>query len=310
METYNPILETRALERRTFGSPRSRPGPGIAHVLYGRRRESLVLTEGDRLTLGESYLGRYTQSFVVDLSVKRLERTSELPCRSDTHNFAAAFALTCQVVDPRVVVEHNIRDAGVVLWSAVVGHARAVSRAYGPAEIAEAEHAIAERLASVVLHPAFVCELVEVRLSHDPQAVRIGRRGTEIQFWNSLVDNRFAAAHMAEHPGDIHGALEILRQMRQQYEESVAAYEQLHSRVGSEFGPPRNESLEQQARQLGLSREEVRKDILERESRRFGFPSHTEVSSEGARPTVAPQEVSGRGDGADEEPRRRRSPMN
>jgi hypothetical protein len=271
METYDPVLESRALEKSRLGSPRPRPDGGVAHVLYGRHAEPLVLTRGGRLTLGEHLFGGYTTLFVVDLSVRRLARQASLPCRGDAHNFAATLALTCQVVDPKAVVQHNVRDAGAVLWSAVLHQARLVSRDYGMGDTAVAERAIADRLASLSLHPAFATEGVEVQLAPDPQAVEIGRRGADMTVWNTLVENPLAAAHLAAHPDDIQGALDVVQRMHRQFDESVRSFEESHGRLGADL-------------------REQRKAILERQARQLGMGPLTGLPTEGVRPVLPPRD--------------------
>jgi hypothetical protein len=253
MNTYDPVVDTIKLERGALGAPRPRITTGMAHVLYGRHQEPLVLSRGGRLSLGESLFGGYTDAFVVDLSVKRLEMTTELPCHGDVHKFPASFVLTCWVTDPKAVVQHNIRDAGGVLWSAVTQHARAVSRGYTLGDTTAAERAIADQLAGVVLHPAFATQPVEVRLAPDEQAVEMGRLGTTMTMWNGVVDNKLAAAHLATNPGDVNGALDVLSRLQRQYEESVAVYEQTYGRNAPEVKGHRQEMLQRQASQLGLT---------------------------------------------------------
>jgi hypothetical protein len=272
METYDPVRETRTLEKSRLGVPRPGPSRGVAHVLYGRNTEPLVLTRGDRLTFGESLFGGYTELFVVDLSVKRLEREAPLPCRGDAHNFAATLALTCWVTNPRMVVQDNIRDAGSVLWSTALYHARLVSREYSMGDTALAERAIAERIAGVALHPAFATDSVHVLLTADPQAIEIGRRGADITVWNTLVENPLAAAHLAAHPDDVHGALEVVQRMHEQYEQSVNTFEQTYGRFGPELRSQRKAMLERQARQLGLGQ-------------------GTELPADGVRPVLSPRET-------------------
>jgi hypothetical protein len=252
MNTYDPILEARKLEKGALGTTRPRIGSGTAHVLYGRHVQPLVLSRGGRLSLGESLFGGYTDAFVVDLSVKRLELATELPCRGDVHNFPATFILTCWVTDPKTVVQQNIRDAGGVLWSAVAQHAREVSRQYTLGDTTVAERAIADRLAGVVLHPAFATQPVEVRLAPDQQAVDIGRLGTSMTMWNGVVNNQLAAAHLATNPGDVNGALNVLSRLQQQYEESAAAYKETYRREAPEAKAHREKMLQRQAQLLGL----------------------------------------------------------
>jgi hypothetical protein len=282
METYDPVRETRTLEKSRLGAQRPRAVGGLAHVLYGRRTEPLVLTRGDKLTLGEHLFGGYSDLFVVDLSVKRLQRQASLPCRGDAHNFAATLALTCWVDDPKAIVQHNIRDAGAVLWSAVLSQARLVSREFGMGDTAAAERAIADRVASVTLHPAFATEPVEVHLAPDPQAVQIGRRGADITVWNTLVENPLAAAHLAAHPDDIQGALDVVQRMHQQFDESVRSFEESHGRLGAELRDQRKAMLERQARQLGMG-------------------PLTGLPTEGVRPVLPPREETVRLDQEDED---------
>ena len=282
METYDPVLESRTLERSRLGTPRPRAEGGVAHVLYGRQAEPLVLSRGDRLTLGEHLFGRYTSLFVVDLSVKRLARQASLPCRGDAHNFAASLGLTCRVVDPKAVVQHSIRDAGAVLWSAVLSQARLVSREYSMGDTAIAERAIADRVAGVALHPAFATEPVEVHLAPDPQAVEIGRRGADITVWNTLVENPLAAAHLAAHPDDIPGALDVVQRMHQQFDESVRSFEESHGRLGADL-------------------REQRKAILERQARQLGMGPLAGLPTEGVRPVLPPREDTIRLDEEDED---------
>jgi hypothetical protein len=271
MDTYDPVQEITTLEKSRLGMPRPRVGRGVAHVLYGRDTDPLVLTRGGRLTFGESVFGGYSELFVIDLSVKRLQREAVLPCRGDAHNFGATLALTCWVTDPKAVVQHNIRDAGSVLWSAVLVRARQVSREYMWGDTAAAERAITQRVDADVLHPAFATDRVEVRLAPDPQAVEIGRRGADMTFWNTLVENPLAAAHLAAHPDDVQGALDVVQRMQQQYEESARTYEQSYGRIGPELRNQRKAMLERQARQLGLGQV-------------------ADLPAEGVRPVLPPRE--------------------
>jgi hypothetical protein len=282
METYDPVLESRTLEKGRLGTSRPRAGGGVAHVLYGRHTEPLVLTRGGRLTLGEHLFGGYTELFVVDLSVKRLARQAELPCRGDAHKFAASLALACWVVDPKLVVQHNVRDAGAVLWSAVLNQARLVSREYGMGDTAAAERAIADRVAGAALHPAFATESVEVHLAPDQQAVQIGRRGADIAVWNTLIENPLAAAHLAAHPDDVQGALDVVARMHQQFDDSVRSFEESHGRLGADLREQRKAILERQARQLGVGP-------------LGGLPT------EGVRPVLPPREETVRLDEEDED---------
>jgi hypothetical protein len=282
METYDPVLESRTLEKSRLGTPRPRPGGGVAHVLYGRNTEPLVLTRGAKLTLGEHLFGGYTELFVVDLSVKRLARQASLPCRGDVHNFTATLALTCRVIEPTVVVQHNIRDVGAVLWSAVLNQARLVSREYSMGDTAVAERAIAGRVAGIALHPAFATDWVEVQLAPDSQAVEIGRRGADIAVWNTLVENPLAAAHLAAHPDDVQGALDVVQRMHQQFDASVRSFEESHGRLGADLRDQRKAILERQARQLGMGP-------------LAGLPT------EGVRPVLPPREETVRLDEEDED---------
>jgi len=282
METYNPILRYEPIVRRGMGSPRPRPAIGVAHVLYGRGTEPLVLDQGRRLTRGESMFGGYTEAYMVDMSKKRLERTAALPCRGDAHNFTATFALTCWVTDPAAVVRENIQDAGAVLWSAVLHHARAVSRQYTLGDTAVAEQAIAERLTDVLFHQAFATEPVAVHLAPDPQAVEIGRRTTDMTVWNSLIDIPLAAAYLADHPGDIPGALAVVREMLQQHDEAADIYRAAGGRIGQEM-------------------KETRRELLDRQQRLLHLPRPSDRSSEGVRPALPPRDMSASTDDENDE---------
>jgi hypothetical protein len=272
MESYNPILRVELIVKRGFGAIRPRPTIHIAHVLYGPGREPLVLQHGSRLSRTESMFGRYTQAYYIDVSMQRLEWNTQLPCRGDAHNFLAWFGLTCWVIDPAVVVRENIRDAGAVLWSAVLSRARAISRNYYLGDTTEAESEINRQLGNVILHPAFATHPVQAHLSPDPQAVEIGRRSTDVTAWNSFVDNPLVAAYLAEHPGDINGALAVYRELVRQYEEGIEAYRAVGGRP--------------------LDQKDAQKELLDRQARRLGIQPQIDVPTQGVRPVPPPREPS------------------
>jgi hypothetical protein len=271
MQTYNPILSREKLEKRRIGAPRPRGSDGVARVLYGRGASPLVLQRGDQMTLGEMLFGGYTDSYEIDMTVKRLDRNVDLPCRGDAHQFGAVLSLVCQVADPRAVVENNIDDAGTVLWSVVLGNAREVSRQFNLAETAEAERAIAGRLGGMTLHPAFLVQSVGVGLSPDKQAVDIGRMQTNMTFWNAVVDSPLAAAYLAHNPGDVPGALAVVREQRQQLEAELDAFQRMGGRVDANM-------------------KRKTKELIDRHMHQLGLPSHPEITSDGIRPVLPPRE--------------------
>jgi len=271
MESYNPVLRTEAIVKRGLGTPRPRSPVGVAHVLYGPGTQALVLQHGRRLKLSDSMLGRYTQAFHVDLSMKRLEWTADLPCRGDAYNFKGTFEMTCWVSDPAMVVRQNIQDAGAILWSAVKSRAWAISRKHDLIQTAKAEASIATALATAELHPAFGTYPIQVHLSPDPEAVKIGRLETNTTVWNAFVDNPAAAAYLAEHPGDINGALAVIRELIQQHEEGIESYRSVGGRVGPEL-------------------KAIKKNILDRQARQLGFQPHAESPAPGIRPILPPRE--------------------
>jgi hypothetical protein len=270
MDTYNPILRVERIVKRGLGIARPRPSIGVAHVLFGPRREPVVLQQGNRLPLTDAVLGGYTQAYYIDVAMRRLERTIELPCRGDAHNFEADLWLTCWVAHPTEVVRYNIQDAGAVLWPAIMALARQISRKYFLGDTSEAEAAITQELANVRLHPAFATQPIQVHLSPDPQAIEIARRSTNVTAWNSFVDNPLVAAYLAEHPGDIGGALSVVRELIQQHEEGVEAYRAVGGRVGPEI-------------------KAVKKDILERQVRQLGLRPQSEIPTDGIRPVLPPR---------------------
>lgn len=177
MDTYGPILKTELFKRRAIGAPRLRATPGVALVLVGRGAGLSVLPPGDRLTLGESWLGGYTHVHWVDMGVHLLERTLALTARGDVGDFTATFAMTCRVTDPAAIVRQGIADAGDLLWRVVWRHAQTVTSEFAPDEVSEAEHAIAERLSGLVLHPAFDTQVtVRLALAQEARSYEIRRR--------------------------------------------------------------------------------------------------------------------------------------
>lgn len=274
METYNPILRaSQPIMKRGIGIPRHRPPFGIAYVLLGHDTAPIVLERGRRLSLRDSVLGGYTEAFTVDVSMKRLEWTDNLPCLGEAHHFAARLELTCRVTDPLTVVRQNIQDAGRVLWSAVTRHARVVSRQHSLDQTSDAEQAITDHLAGVALHPAFRTRAVEVSLSPDPQAVEIRRRTTNMTFWNSLFENPVVAAYVADHPGDMVGALEVFRKQLEQLEDAVKAVEDGGGRISrSDMRAMNNELLERTREQMGLR-------------------GRAAISADGRSPVLPPQEL-------------------
>ena len=165
-------------------APAKPAAPNVA-VVYATGFGEVTSFQGRALTWSQKVLSKYRLRYEVDLSDHRRKAQltkPPLPAKGDAYFFDALIDVGFRVFDPEQVVRRGVRDALVVVYSAIGAQLRMVTRRFDIKQAAEAEAEINLRFP----RPLRLEEGIEVfyftaSLSPDP-AARI--------YLQKLVDGR------------------------------------------------------------------------------------------------------------------------
>ena len=138
-ETYNPILETKNLDRQGLFQKPPVPEAGVALIFSGDGRPLLTVMQGQKtITWGEARWG-YNKLYRVDMTEHPLSFKCDLPCKGDAYQFHAEVTFRCSVHNPQAIVQRNITDVAQWIQSSVEEIMRDISRQYDIKDSGNAE---------------------------------------------------------------------------------------------------------------------------------------------------------------------------
>lgn len=246
-DIFNPILAKEELPRLRLFRPRPTPEPGVALVFFQPGQRLFALWPGQQLTAGEVSWGNYKTLYKVDVTEHSLRFDCVLPCYSDAFDFQASIQATIAVNDPAKIVERNVTDAIGALKPLLIGVMRRISRRHDVDDSAEAEREITEAVLSAkydvgLALKRFVIELSleqdarahirslrqiarslerekeEAALHEQRQAQELERIRARMDFYGPFIEQgqwQMLALHLSNHPEDVQGVLQHLRQQHQ-----------------------------------------------------------------------------------------------
>jgi len=245
-ETYNPILYKQYVSIWQMFIPNQAP-PDDMSYLYARNGVIMPAQPGN-------YFARMNDiRYAIDIGKHTISFDCSLPSNHDAVEFRADVQLTCQVVDPQIIVQRRITDACAAVRSPLTRQMRLDSRAFdvSMANRSRVEDAVNQAILKQPIWSGFKVSDVIVRLGlsdeeleHQRKLRRIAReiefhtqdtlfqdqrtavdqkrRRQTVDFYTDMVqegNGRLVLLHLAEHPEEARDIARLLTQLQKEDQE-------------------------------------------------------------------------------------------
>jgi hypothetical protein len=245
--TFNPIMGRVEIAAWNPLAVRPEPQPGVAVVLVRDGRPAHVIKPEDTHMSRGLRWSNYQAAYYVDISEHSLTFRCSLPCALPEHHFEAEVCVAYWASDPRMIVQRRITDAQAIVEPDVTRRMRAISRAYGLHECADAEDALQYELLKKQFLPEFTLTrvMVDLRMEEDERSHARRLRALErnhqytmkhveyrkdvsvsdieharlhLKFYNELLQSGYGQLlllHMVNNGGEVQTVLQGLNQQLQ-----------------------------------------------------------------------------------------------